>query len=162
MERLVPTLIMVAIVAVIFLLMWRGWKARQASFGSLPAPRRPKEDVTTEPFAGMYVATALASDPLERVNVHGLGVRTGARVFVESHGVVFALDGVGEFEIPTDAIVDVGSASGMIGKFVEKDGLVVIQWTLGSTEVCTGFRPRVATEKKELINRIAGMRKKVA
>ena len=152
----------VAILAVIFLallwLMWRGWKGRQQSQAHIPAPGAPASAPAGEATAGMYVATTLADQPLERVNVHGLGVRTNARVFVTPTGVVMSLDGVGDFEIPAGDIIQVGFASGMIGKFVEKDGLVVIRWQLGDTQVDTGFRPRVAAERTELKNRIAELK----
>ena len=40
----------------------------------------------------------------------------------------------------------------MIGKFVERDGLVVFTWQLGDTVVDTGFRARNGAESRELEN----------
>lgn len=161
MDRLAPTLIMAGILALLFFLMWRGWKARQMSQAAVPAPHVPHAETTSAPYAGQYVATTYAHDHLERINVHGLGVRTGARVFVEPSSVVFALDGVGEFEIPAADLRGVSTSSGMIGKFVERDGLVIIDWTLGNTEVSSGFRPRIAAQKSELIDKIDALTQKV-
>jgi hypothetical protein len=38
----------------------------------------------------------------------------------------------------------------MAGKFVEKDGLLVLSWKLGSHELDTGFRTRRAADKDHL------------
>ena len=40
----------------------------------------------------------------------------------------------------------------MAGKFVEKDGLLVLSWMLGSHELDTGFRTRRAEDKTVLLN----------
>jgi hypothetical protein len=39
----------------------------------------------------------------------------------------------------------------MAGKFVEKDGLAVLTWSLGGTLVDTGFRTRRAEDKARLV-----------
>jgi hypothetical protein len=39
----------------------------------------------------------------------------------------------------------------MAGKFVEKDGLLVVSWMLGSRELDTGFRTRRAGDKAPLL-----------
>ncbi|MNI89452.1 hypothetical protein D3C73_1468500 [compost metagenome] len=53
--------------------------------------------------------------------------------------------------IPRSALVDSREANGMAGKFVEKDGLLVINWKLGSRELDTGFRSRHAADKQLLL-----------
>ncbi len=40
----------------------------------------------------------------------------------------------------------------MAGKFVEKDGLLVLSWMLGTRELDTGFRTRNAADKTLLLN----------
>ena len=40
----------------------------------------------------------------------------------------------------------------MAGKFVEKDGLLVLSWMLGTRELDTGFRTRRADDKTVLLN----------
>ena len=42
----------------------------------------------------------------------------------------------------------------MAGKFVEKEGLVIVTWKLGTTAVDTGFRTRSAEEKTPLVSAI--------
>ena len=56
-----------------------------------------------------------------------------------------------DLAVPWKDLQDVGLSSGMAGKFVEKDGLVVVGWLLGETAVETGFRPRYAEEKNALV-----------
>ena len=38
----------------------------------------------------------------------------------------------------------------MVGKFVERDGLVVLTWDLGDTRVDTGFRARTGEGSRQL------------
>ena len=155
MDRLIPVLILLAVLAVLFFLMWKGWKNRQASQTHIPEPPRPTRDPSGPGHLGMYVATTYATDPLERINVHHLGVRTNGTLHIEDDRVVFMLDGIDGIEIPFTAIDEVTTASGMVGKFVEKDGLVVIVWTLGDTQVATGFRPRLAHARTEILESLA-------
>ena len=49
--------------------------------------------------------------------------------------------------IPAADLTDVRRESGMNGKFVEKDGLLVVSWLLGGQEVSTGFRTRAAADR---------------
>lgn len=157
MDRLIPTLFAVAIVVVAFALLWRGWRSRsRPQAQSLPAPQRPAPGtpVLGDPVEGTYVVTTLGGQPLERVAAHGLGIRTSALLAVSEAGIILDRDGVDDMLIPTEAITGVGTTSGMIGKFVEKDGIIVISWRLGDTAVDTGFRTRRADERSTTIDRI--------
>ena len=156
MERVVPTLVVALVIAGVFTLIWLGWRRRLKSQDSLPAPLRPVPEATEgmTGISGMYVVTTLADQPLERVNVHHLGLRTTAEVFVMEDGVVLTLSGVPDLFIPAADIRAVDTASGMVGKFVESGGLVVIRWRLGSVDVDTGLRPRNHTDTPELISAI--------
>lgn len=155
MDRLIPVLILLAVLVLLFFLMWKGWKNRQASQTNIPEPARPTSEPSGPGFQGMYVATTYASNPLERINVHHLGVRTNGTLHIDNDRVVFLLDGIDGIEIPFTSIDEVTTASGMVGKFVEKDGLVVIVWTLGDTQVATGFRPRLAHARTEILESLA-------
>lgn len=150
MDFLIPALICLLVLLGVFGLMLWGWKARVArQDAAFPAPERPRTgmELLTDPVAGSYVATTLAGAPLERVAAHHLGVRTDARLCIGTEGVVLDRAGTTDFLIPTTAITEVNTASGMIGKFVEKDGLLVITWRLGETLVDTGFRTRSAADR---------------
>ena len=45
----------------------------------------------------------------------------------------------------------------MAGKFVEKDGLLVLSWMLGSHELDTGFRTRRANDRHLLFNALQNL-----
>ena len=156
MERLIPAAALLLVVIVVFLLMRRGWKQRTASQAGVPVPARPLEGnpVIHGPVDGMYVATTAAGDPYDRIAVHGLGLRTAADVVVTDAGIVIDRAGTGDFLIPWADVTGVRSSQGMIGKFVEPDGLVVIGWTLGGIALESGFRTRAAATRTPLITSI--------
>ncbi|WP_349827978.1 hypothetical protein [Brevibacterium litoralis] len=157
MDRLIPTLVLVGVVVLVFAGMWWAWRRKQAAQAArFPAPARPAEGTAVEgaPVPGMYVATTLAGQPLERVQAHHLGVRTDAELSVGPAGVILDRAGTDDLLIPAAAIESVEARSGMIGKFVEKDGLVVVTWRLGDTLVDTGFRTRSAADRTPTIESI--------
>ncbi|OFL64079.1 MULTISPECIES: hypothetical protein [unclassified Brevibacterium] len=156
MDRLIPVLVLAAVAVAVLLLMRWGWKARQNRQADIPAPQ--SAEPTDSGYDGYYIATTFADQHLERISVHGLGVRTGAGLDIQDDGVVFSLDGRTPFRIPAEDIVDVFFGSGMIGKFVEKDGIVIIRWNLGDHEVDTGFRPREHSAKKTIAAEIEILR----
>ncbi|MGN6441715.1 MAG: PH-like domain-containing protein, partial [Arthrobacter sp.] len=69
MEKILPGLAMLAVVAVVFVLLGVGWRnrlKRQSDVGQLP----PVPDAPGEPTAaadGQYVATTTAGDWLDRI-----------------------------------------------------------------------------------------------
>ncbi|HST70911.1 MULTISPECIES: PH-like domain-containing protein [Kocuria] len=143
------------VVAALFALIRRGWAARvrrQSGLAPLPGvPAGIEERTPRLAVAGMYVSTTESGAPLERIAAHGLGVRARATVFVFDDGVLYDRDGTPPLFVPAAAITAVGTASGMAGKFVEKDGLAVLTWSLGGTLVDTGFRTRRAEDKARLV-----------
>ncbi|WP_307958338.1 hypothetical protein [Sinomonas sp. ASV486] len=153
MERLGPGLEMLAFALVLLALMWLGWRRRIRRQSGIGTPQPTPADAGAERFrcAGQYVVTTTAGDWLDRVAAHGLGVRTGADAVVTDAGVVFERSGARDVFIPRDDLEGVRLESGMAGKFVEKDGLVVLAWRLGGTAVDTGFRPRYAEEKNAFV-----------
>ncbi|MBT2594929.1 hypothetical protein [Arthrobacter sp. ISL-72] len=153
MDKIFPGLAMLAIIAVVFVLLFIGWRnrlRRQSDVEQLPA--LPAE--LSLPLAsadGQYVATTTAGDWLDRIAVQGLGIRTTAELTVHPEGVLFERSGAGPVFIPADRLTGVRQDSGMAGKFVEKDGLLVISWTLGNRELDTGFRTRRADDKPAVL-----------
>lgn len=153
MDKILPGLAMLAIIAVVFVLLGIGWRnrlRRQSDVEQLPAV--PAE--LSQPLAaadGQYVATTTAGDWLDRIAVRGLGIRTNAELTVHPEGALFERSGAGPLFIPVDRLTGVRQDSGMAGKFVEKDGLLVVSWTLGSRELDTGFRTRRADDKPAIL-----------
>ncbi|PFG43255.1 hypothetical protein ATJ88_1939 [Isoptericola jiangsuensis] len=85
-------------------------------------------DTLLGPLDCVYVSSTLHGDWLARVGAHGLGDRAQAEVTVYAGGVVVDRDGTGPLFVPADALRGVGTAPGMAGKFVGRDGLAVITW----------------------------------
>jgi hypothetical protein len=149
MDKILPGLAMLAIIAVVFVLLAIGWRnrlKRQSDVEQLPpVPAAPGEPLATAD--GQYVATTTGGDWLDRIAVHGLGIRTNSAMAVYPHGVLFDRSGAPALYIPAASLGGVRQDSGMAGKFVEKDGLLVVTWMLGSHELDTGFRTRRAADK---------------
>ena len=152
MDKILPGLAMLAVAGVVFVLIAVGWRnrlRRQSDVEQLPqVPAAPGEP--TAAAEGQYVATTTAGDWLDRIAVHGLGIRTNATLEVYPHGVLYERSGAPALYIPAASLTDVRQDNGMAGKFVEKDGLLVIAWTHGSHELDTGFRTRRAADKDVL------------
>ena len=153
-------LITLAIIVLCIGLILLGWRNRQRRQADVAAPEHTPQELGTqlrEPAEGQYVCTTTAGDWLDRISVHQLGVRCNATLMIHDAGVLFARHGASDLFIPTDALRNIGRSSGMAGKFVEKDGLLVITWVLGQREVDTGFRPRYHHELPQLLSTLGAM-----
>lgn len=142
----------VAIIAVVLAMMGIGWRnrlRRQADVEPLP-PVPAEPGVPSAEAEGQYVASTTAGDWLDRIAVHNLGIRTNAVLSVYPHGVLLDRSGAPAVYIPADNLTAVRQESGMAGKFVEKDGLLVLTWDLGTHTLDTGFRTRRAADKDAL------------
>lgn len=159
-----------AILVVVCALLWFGWRNRKRRQSHVYAPTEvPDELLEAEPEAaaeGMVIGTVKAEDYLDRIAVHELGLRTEGRIEVHwaptsernqdleqpaPHGVAIFRAGARNWFIPAQQIQHAGTHHGMIGKFVERDGVIMIGWELGGTQVATGFRPRHAAEGRALL-----------
>ncbi|WP_265521264.1 hypothetical protein [Oerskovia flava] len=122
----------------------------------LAVPAAPGE-VLAGPFDAVYVSSTLAGDWLARVGAHGLGDRSAAAVTVHEQGVVVARRGAPDLFVPAAAVTAAGTAPGMAGKYVGKDGLVVITWTAPASAVDapvaldTGLRTLRAADRAPLL-----------
>lgn len=143
-QRLLLSVIVLLVVGLAVLGMWWGWRNRARRQGDIPAPTpTPTPDQLGPSLAeaeGRYVGTARAGDWLDRVVVHSLGVPSRAAMSVHREGVLFRRTGAPEIFIPAEDLVDVRSDRGAAGTVVERDGMLVLRWRLGSGDVETGFR----------------------
>jgi hypothetical protein len=119
------------------------------AYGSWVSRRRKQESLISAPQlvedlglgeTAQYVATVFAGRPLERVVAHGLAHRGKATVLVSSDGVSIFRTGEKSFLIPSVDIKGISQASAVIDRAVEKDGITVILWYLGGTELETHVR----------------------
>ena len=150
------TLVLIGLALVLIWLGWRNRLRRQADVD--PLPELPTELGAALAVAdGQYVATTTAGDWLDRIAVHNLGLRTNAELSVHPEGVLFDRSGAGPVFIPAASLTGVRQESGMAGKFVEKDGLLVLSWMLGTRELDSGFRTRHAADKTILLNALQNL-----
>ncbi|MEV5050614.1 hypothetical protein [Arthrobacter sp. LAR12-1-1.1] len=145
------TLVLIGVALTLIAVGWRNRLRRQSDVE--PLPEVPAG--LGAPLAvgdGQYVASTTAGDWLDRIAVHNLGIRTNAKLSVHPEGVLFERSGAGPVFIPAGRLTGVRQESGMAGKFVEKDGLLVLSWMLGSHELDTGYRTRRAEDKAVLLS----------
>ncbi|MBG6225594.1 hypothetical protein IWX63_002167 [Arthrobacter sp. CAN_A2] len=159
MESLGWVALTVGIIAVIVALMGLGWRNRLRRQSDVPEPHEPPADPGPVLYEaeGQYVATTTAGDWLDRIAVHGLGLRGNAVAAVHEDGVLISRTGARTVFIPRGDLTSVQLAGGMTGKFVEKEGLVILTWDLGAQRVDTGFRTRHAANKAQLVAAIAAL-----
>ncbi|WP_240334024.1 hypothetical protein [Rothia sp. ZJ932] len=156
--RLILTLICIGIVIAVFSLMWLGWRNRQRRQENLPTlavvPAGYDQRASTIGVPGTYVATTVMGDWLDRVAVHSLGVKAKATVLVYEDALIISREGAHDLFIPVTDIIAVRTEAGMSGKFVEKDGLVMVSWQHGQAKLDTGFRTQFAEHKPMLLQEI--------
>ena len=142
MDRLLPSLIIGAVILTVFALMALGWRARRRRQSGLARPVLAPASLGSASVSvdGLYVATTLADQPLERVAVHGLGFRASAHAAVHPEGLVIDVQGRQSFLIEPASLRGAGRATWAIDRVVERDGLVLIGWMLGDTPVDTYLR----------------------
>ncbi|MET4135875.1 hypothetical protein [Pseudarthrobacter sp. PvP090] len=156
MVKELSLLLTLVLIGVALALIWLGWRNRLRRQADVdPLPEIPAELGAAVAVAdGQYVASTTAGDWLDRIAVHNLGIRTNAELSVHPEGVLFDRSGAGPVFIPAASLTGVRQESGMAGKFVEKDGLLVLSWMLGSRELDSGFRTRHADDKTSLLNAV--------
>lgn len=161
-------------IPVLWALMWWGWRHRQRRQAGVPAPLPAPADpgvVLLEPREGVYVSTTTEGDWLDRVVAHGLGRRSACEVGVFADGVSVARDGEDVLWVPAGTLVRVRRERGMAGKYVDREGLVVLTWSLGEDApgdadgggtggglpVDTGLRLRRDDDADALVAALAGL-----
>ncbi|MGC5166313.1 hypothetical protein [Luteimicrobium sp. DT211] len=162
--------IWVVLAAALLSIMWFGWRGRSRRGRALvPAlPARPDDaalgEARTQPVDAVYVSSTTAGDWLDRVASHDLGFRSNATVQVFAGGVVVERQGAEDVFVPAEAVVEAKTAPGMAGKFVGKDGLVVVTWRLaapgadGTVALDTGLRTRHADDRPLLVDAVNALR----
>lgn len=159
--RLLTALVGLAVVLVILVPAALGWSRRRRRDESrAPLPQVPADAEDRTPIDhvdGMYVATTRRGNTMDRLVGHGLGVRTRARVFLYEDGVLIDRTGAEPLWIAARDISDFGTGSGMVGKFVEPGGLVLLSWTYAGQPVDTGFRPQSGADRPRLLEALSAL-----
>ena len=138
MDKVLPTVLIVAAVAAILSLMVLSWRRRGRSQAHLPELHAVPSEIgdVLGVFEGLYLATTPSGDRLNRITVHDLGFRRRGSLTVATEGFVL----LGDRFIPAASVSGVSRASWTIDRGVEPNGLSVISWTLGETPIDSYFR----------------------
>ncbi len=168
--------IWIVLAVVLLAVMWFGWRGRSRRGRALVTtlPSRPDDAALgaarTQPVDAVYVSSTTAGDWLDRVASHDLGFRSKATVQVFDGGVVVGRAGAEDVFVPAADVVEAKTAPGMAGKFVGKDGLVVVTWRLAPSgakstadggdvvTLDTGLRTRHAADRPLLVDAVNALR----
>lgn len=163
MDRLLLTLVFVALLLLCVYGMWRGWRrqARTQSVRIPPFPQRPADPGAPQLEAtGLYVATTYAGHWQERIVTRGAGLRGPATLRLHADGIDVDRAGMPGFWIPRAAITAVVTGKGMAGKVMGTDSLLIVTWRAGegddAVEVDTGFRADDRGVYPEWIDKVKG------
>jgi hypothetical protein len=141
-DRTAAAAIVLAVLVLLLGLMWLGWRNLRKRSAGIPAPDPLPAESGAELLRtpGLHVATTHAGRPLDRITAPGLAFRANADIRVTTTGVELRLAGGAECFVPATAVRTVDRASWTIDRAVERGGLVVLGWTLGTTPVDTNLR----------------------
>lgn len=132
MRPVASVLLLLAVVLAVYLAMWRGWRhrgERQADVPALhpvvapvdaPAPVLRQAD-------GRYFATTTAGEWMDRVVVHGLGVRSPCTLRLTPAGLD-VLRGDLSFGVSRADLVGARRDRGTAGKVLPPHGVLVVTW----------------------------------
>lgn len=145
MNQTTYVILMAAIAAIALIGMGIGWRARaKRDTGiEIPSEALAGEVLASFPRAS-YVSTTPAGSPLDRLSIPGLRYKGYAAVSVLSDGVIIAVTGENPVRIPAAQLRGSATASGRVGKAVERDGLSLLRWVpsgnTGERTLESGFR----------------------
>jgi hypothetical protein len=139
MNRTAAVLVLLAVLLLLYALMWRGWRrrGRKHDLPALqPVPERRQPRLAAD---ARYYGSTVAGDWLDRVVARGLGTRSTARLELSAAGLDVVRD-AGAFRIPAAALRGARHDQGIAGKVVPPHGLMVVTWAHGGLLLDSGFR----------------------
>lgn len=155
-DALARTLLVLVVVVAIAATLWamrHGWRnraGRQQDVAEPPAVPARLGRVIYGPVSGRYLGSVNAGDWLDRIVVHGLGVRSGAEAECAEDGLLLRRQGARDLFIPRGDIRAVRADRGIAGRVHERGGVLVVTWDLGGRLVDSGFRADVGDEQVAL------------
>jgi hypothetical protein len=143
-------------IVLVYWLMRQGWQWRRTLQGGLPElPQGPAE---TGPalleFDGRYHGSTTAGQWLDRIVVHGLGVRSKVRLTLTEEGLDVDRTGAPGFFVPAAALRGARLDKAIAGKVLTEGGLLVVTWEHGGTLIDSGFRSDHAAGHPAWVERI--------
>lgn len=158
MNFLISSLVLAAVTALLFTLMWRSWRRRGTRDAMLsPEHRELAGDVIVSFDRVFYVATTPVGSPLERIALPGLAFRGWAKLSVQTDGLVVHVTGEAPVVIPREAVTGETVAQLTIDKVVEHDGLSNLEWASARGMLATSFRFGSPQEQHAFAEGIAKM-----
>lgn len=156
LARLALTAVLLVLFAGLCWLMLRGYRRRAGRQADLPVPASapPTPAHADAGVEGVYASTTTHGDWLDRIAVHGLGVRSNAWAEVTGEGVFFAREAAPDLFIPAADLVGAELAPGIAGKVTGGTGVVLVTWRLGERVLDTGFHPRAKAQRERLLDAI--------
>jgi len=142
-DRVLLTTGVLLAVVLLWLLMLKGWRSRVRRQGDLPPPPAPPAspgEVVVPATAGLFVGTTFAGDWLDRVAVHDLAHRAAGWIRLDTAGVTVEREGLADLFLPYGDIERVSLGDALAGKVIGRDGMVLLDWRLGSRLLTSGFR----------------------
>ena len=132
---------LLALVALSYVGMRRGWNARMREQAGLLRPRHLfSADVVAGPWSGRFLGTAFADRWLDTVTAHTLGARSVVEVSLTTEGININRPGELSFGVPKADVRGVRADKALAGRAYEDGGIVVLTFMLGDTAVDAGFR----------------------
>ncbi len=154
MAKLITSLLLAAIFVGLILLAAKAWRVRrreQAVLFGAPAESFAAGLKGSESAKVQYVATTIAGEPLNRVTAYGLGFRGRATVTVGDAGVLIERTGERSLALLNSQVTGTNFTQAVIGRAVEKDGLVAINWNQDQTELTTVLRFNSAADRNRIL-----------
>lgn len=146
-NNVIGAVIVIALILLAFWGMYRSWKRRSVS-SATTHPSNATNGLTPSSaeatsFSGFYVATTPTAEPLQRLNLPGLGFRAKATIWVFPDLVEICPAGEESTSISAASFLGARSARVTIDRVVEKDGLTALDWV--ATDLVTGTRSLVTS-----------------
>jgi hypothetical protein len=142
-DRVLLTTGVLLAVVLLWLLMLKGWRSRVRRQGDLPPPPAPPAvpgAVVVPATPGLFVGTTFADDWLDRVAVHDLAHRAAGWIRLDTAGVTVEREGLPDLFLPYADVERASLGDALAGKVIGKDGMVLLDWRLGSRLLTSGFR----------------------
>jgi hypothetical protein len=139
--------------------MWWGWRrrVRRTALAPLPtAPEIPGGDAVPA-LLGVYLGTTTAGRWLDRVADQRLGERSSGRLRVLRTGVLVRRAGFDDLYLPASALRDVRIDTAHAGKVIAGDGMLVIGWHHGGSDLETGFRGDDRSRHREVADAVRAL-----
>lgn len=144
-------ILVVTVTVLIFVGMWFGWRGRSKRDSNiLTSPTAPQGERIARFDQLMYVSSTPSAEPLTRLAIPGLRYRGRATLEIRTDGIAVTVVGERPVYLAATDVTGVSFASIRIGKAVENDGLILVNWVSSGREIESCFRAKNQQEQHEI------------